>query len=241
MSEKVVILSAFRGDGEGYGGKGHRDRAFTHCYDEWGLTPWSLSIGDSGDDPFNISKSYNKAANTLGWDKAILHPPDERVEMDQLKEAVELAGPGVGLVYAFDHEIRLTEEGTTSFYEGKGVQDVQEVHIAERRPKKGKPMPAYSGPRVITRELWEDIGGFDERIRGWGGEDDIIAHCARILGGPHKRVAGPMISLFHPRHRAAPKAEKAFFANRAANRVLRDEYRRIKDPIALRAHIRAVR
>lgn len=227
---------AFRGDGEGYGGKGWRDRAFTYVYDNLRYSPWELFVADSGDDPFNISKSYNKAAREAGaWDKAILHPPDEWVPWSQLDEAVQRATNG--MVYAFDREVRLTESGTVDFFNGSRMFVAGQV--AERRPKPGKAMPAYSGPRVVTRETWEAVGGFDERIVGWGAEDEIFAHCVRVLGGPHERVEGEMISLYHPRHAAAPEEERAFFNNKKANRALWAEVRKIVDPDELREYIQS--
>src|SRR5690606_22839143 len=136
----------------------------------------------------------------------------------------------------FDREVRLSEAGTTRFFEGKrGIFVAGEV--AERRPKPGKPMPAYSGPRVVTRELWEAVGGLDERTVGWGGEDEIFAHCARVLVGPHERVSGEMISLYHPRHQAAPEAEREFFSHREANKRLWNEIRKITDPDELRSYL----
>lgn len=237
---RAVILTAFRGDGEGYGGKGHRDRAYTHCVDVWTSTPWDFFEADSGHEPFNISKSYNLAAEKAGdWDKAILHPPDERVSIAQMEEAVERAGPGKGLVYAFDHELRLTEGGTNYFY--SGARDFYPTDIARKLPEPGQEMPAWSGPRVITRDLWEDIGGFDERLSGWGAEDVILAHCAKVLGGPHERVKGPMHSMYHPKHKDASDEESQFFAQYKSNKKVWKVYERITDPVELREYIKIVR
>ncbi len=50
---------------------------------------------------------------------------------------------------------------------------------------------------VIPREAWEAIGGFDERFRGWGGEDASTLRALDTLWGKHKSIDGAVYHLWH--------------------------------------------
>jgi hypothetical protein len=230
---KIVVLMAFRGDGEGFGGTGWRDRAYTHVLPHIESAGWPVYVADSGHEPFSVPHSYNQAAAMAGgdWDKAIIHPPDEHVDLDQLDQAVNTES--AGMVYAFDHTIELTASGTRRFF--KGSRTFDPAQIIRRLPEPGKKMPAYSGPRVVTRQLWDRIGGFDTRTVGWGAEDQIFAHYCKILGGPHRRIPGSLYSLFHPRNQPGDD----FYAHKRQNRRLWRQIKAITDPEVLDAYLAA--
>jgi hypothetical protein len=54
---------------------------------------------------------------------------------------------------------------------------------------------------VIRRDSYDAVNGYDERFRGWGGEDTaFLGACDTILG--HRlRLNGSLWSLWHPRPR----------------------------------------
>jgi hypothetical protein len=55
-----------------------------------------------------------------------------------------------------------------------------------------------SGALVVTRMLWEEVGGFDEGFVGWGFED-LAARLAfeAMAGHEMLRVYGALYHLFH--------------------------------------------
>lgn len=56
---------------------------------------------------------------------------------------------------------------------------------------------------LIQREWLLRLGGFDERFRGWGGEDDAMTQKLRRAAVPTEELDGPpALHLWHPR---APK------------------------------------
>jgi len=52
--------------------------------------------------------------------------------------------------------------------------------------------------QVMSREAFEEVGGWDERFRGWGGEDHAAMVAMDALYGPHKVLPGQVVHLWHP-------------------------------------------
>lgn len=220
---RTVVLMAYRGDGEGYGGSGWRDRAFTFVWDY--LSPrFEVFTADSGDEPFNISKSYNLAAEKAGdWDKAIIHPPDVFVPADKLEEAVALVDD-TGLVWPHKKRSRLTARQTEQFYAGR--RDFPEKRYEG-------PVP----PWVLTRKVWDTVGGFYEGLKGHGAEDSIFAHCATVMCGPRRRLPGSLTVLFHPKpytSEEVPEHDREFFAHQEENKKMRAFFWSLKTPEDIR-------
>jgi hypothetical protein len=57
---------------------------------------------------------------------------------------------------------------------------------------------SWSCCMVIPRAVWDDLGGFDERFRGWGFEDMALQSIVVGLYG-HERIDGDVYHLWHPR------------------------------------------
>jgi hypothetical protein len=61
---------------------------------------------------------------------------------------------------------------------------------------------------VIPRAVWDDLGGFDERFRGWGFEDMALQSIVVGLYG-HERIAGDVYHLWHPIARRSGSSGRA--------------------------------
>lgn len=57
---------------------------------------------------------------------------------------------------------------------------------------------ANSGVVAMPRAAFEAVGGFDQRFRGWGGEDDAMRAALETLWGAPTRI-GIAYHLWHPR------------------------------------------
>jgi hypothetical protein len=55
-----------------------------------------------------------------------------------------------------------------------------------------------AGIQILPREAFECVGGWDERFRGWGGEDHSIMMATDTLYWPHKTLSGQALHLWHP-------------------------------------------
>jgi hypothetical protein len=67
---------------------------------------------------------------------------------------------------------------------------------------------SWSCAIAIRRDAWDQLGGFDERFRGWGWEDMAFQSAACSLVG-HERIEGDVFHLWHPRSPGAGKAGQA--------------------------------
>ncbi len=52
--------------------------------------------------------------------------------------------------------------------------------------------------QIWPREAFDEVGGWDERFRGWGGEDHAIMRACDTLYWPHKTLPGQALHLWHP-------------------------------------------
>ena len=51
---------------------------------------------------------------------------------------------------------------------------------------------------MFPRQAYDTIGGFDERFKGWGGEDVCLLHTLDTLYGKHKTTNNEIYHLWHP-------------------------------------------
>ena len=52
--------------------------------------------------------------------------------------------------------------------------------------------------QIMPREAFEEVGGWDPRFRGWGGEDHAAMRATDTLYWPHKTLPGQVLHLWHP-------------------------------------------
>lgn len=172
---------------------------------------WPIFEGLSGSGPFNRSASINSAAQR-SWRIAVILDADTVVDPAQLRAGVDAARQGV-LALPHDRFRSLTRRGTSEVLCGR--------ILPEDAPVRWVREETDSSCLCIGRDLWEDVGGFDERFRGWGFEDTAFYAACRELAGVH-RLQGPVHHLWHPR--SAEKDPRS--ADFIQNRQLADRYKR---------------
>ncbi|MGY4101245.1 nucleotide sugar dehydrogenase [Nocardia sp. R16R-3T] len=155
--------------------------------------------GKSPEGLFNRSAALNDAARQANemadWDVAVIADADVWVPAPQLMQAVSSAAENGTLTAAYDAILGLTHAGTDALLEtghlnfmDHGVDKMRTTeHLSEVQSKM----------LACPRELWDDIGGFDENFVGWGGEDNAFWKAADVVRGT-ERVPGPCFHLWHP-------------------------------------------
>lgn len=158
-----------------------------------------IHTGDSDTEIFSLARAFNQAADRP-WDAAVLSEADAWVPLDQIHQALQLDG----LTYCFDRQIRFTVPETAEF--------LQHGTYPARPFEEARSALGSNGVRVITRDLWDQLGGYDPRYIGWGAEDyDFWWRASH--SGPVNRAEGPMWELSHDR-------DDAYYEARHRNRRL---------------------
>ena len=55
-----------------------------------------------------------------------------------------------------------------------------------------------AGIQIMPREAFEEVGWWDERFRGWGGEDHAAMRAMDTLYWRHKTMPGQFLHIWHP-------------------------------------------
>jgi hypothetical protein len=227
---------------------GWRHNNFDVVYTQLQTLGIEFIVGDSGDEPFSIARTWNRLADKAGdWDYLIRWAADF-VLVDPLA-SLELAldrmdrpgRPGSVFVVLNDTSTTLDPAETMALHNNTMLlsdPDRSRVHLGKFRNQTedtGKLL--FGGPSIITRELWDEVGGFDERFVGYGFEDTAFVHCAEVFFGPRERVAGHLLNMHHPRK----DCQHPYWKARDVNRQRWTEILRIQDPGTLKAYLRMTR
>ena len=175
---------------------------------EWIVARWrhywpdaEIILGtDDGVDPFNKSMAVNDAATRATGDTLAILDADTWMDPP-----------------LFDSALRKVETRIAPWCQPARSALRLRRDVSERllRIPPSQPLPrivsAYaetSGPTVgflwiVPRLGFERMGGMDERIRGWGGEDSMFVIAADKVIGHRRSFSGTLISLWHPRPRDA--------------------------------------
>lgn len=192
---------------------GWRDRLWDYCREQWEDEFPDIPIieGEHLDGPFNRAAAINKAADGP-WDIAVIIDSDVVINAAQVRRAIGVADDTGRMTLAYTNYKPLTEKSTKAVIAHGGGNLV--VDRREENPDH------VSSCVVVPRNLWDEVGGFDERFVGWGPEDSAFATACRVLGGGLERVDGAVYHLWHP-HSAERNSRSPLWA---AGRKLAEGY-----------------
>lgn len=192
---RTVFLVPRRSDG------GHRDRLWAYCRARWERYFPDIEVveGHHDEGSFNRSAAINRAAADAGdWDLGIVIDSDVMLSVSQVRAAIDRAA-GTGRVTWGHRRWRGFAESWTERWvrERKDFgpdldRDEMDLYVERTNPL------SWSCFIVIPRAVFDDMGGFDERFRGWGFEDLAFQSVVAGLFG-FERVEGDVVHLWHPR------------------------------------------
>lgn len=189
-----------------------------------------LGAPDVVGDPARFSRSLalNRAAE-LARDESevfLIMDADTTMRIGDLRDVVALAAEGYWVLP--ERYIRLSRRASRQWMKQaatSGPPTSWERDIEQEYPF------ANSGVVAIPSRAFWLAGGFDERFKGWGGEDDAMRAQLDTLWAPAER-SGIAFHLWHPR----PLAHTTGGPYNAESRVLADRYGAVSgDREALRA------
>jgi len=185
----IAILMPYRSDG------GRRAQLYsfvrTWIRDNY---DYPVYVGDT-DGEFNRGRARNAAAAAAGdWDVGIFHDADTIAHPQAVEEAIDLALITGKMVVAADAYM-YTSEGSTNRILSSGSPAFARPVSLDGGGIIARPC---SGVVVVTRELYDAVGGYIETFDGWGFEDLIFLTSCGIWGNGNTWVSDHiLIHLWH--------------------------------------------
>lgn len=211
-------------------GVADRDRlwAFARTWWENDHPDWPIVEGHHDVGPFNRSAAINRAAEAAGdWDVAVIIDADILCDPHAVRAAVDVAAATDSMVLAGDERVMLSRQGTEKILGGyRGNWRVR--GIQERVYTDG-----CSCCVVVSRKLWDTVGGFDELFSGWGFEDIAFrVACETLSGRPMVKLSAAMFHLWHTTSHENNARTETYRANEARCAAYRAAHH---DPAAVQA------
>ncbi len=211
FDEKVSILVPFKSDGR------HRLRNW-----EWLLQRYEMLLphaeicmGDTDIKPYCKAAAVNSAAKKATRDILIIADSDIAFDTDKLESAVAMLD-SYPWVIPYEDRKELTEAQTINLIK----QHSPSVKLSEMDFTGCVNYSSGVGSiNIVPRSYFEKAGGFDERFRGWGYEDNAFAMSLDTLFGNHFRPKGSVIwHLNHPPAFEHPKKNCELFYSEYGSR-----------------------
>lgn len=192
---KAVILVPYRSDGA------ERERNWKIAKDRWKeLLPIPTFYGNSETEEFERAHARNQAARLAGdWDVALFADADIILRSIQQAEAAIMRCYRTGAyTVAYSTLHYLTEDGTkyVSIEGSLSRADYDETV-----------MHTWECCFAVRRDVWDEVGGFDERFSGYGGQGLSFYYAASTLAG-RERIAG---TAYHLAHKLVDRTQEPHF------------------------------
>jgi len=184
---------------------------------DWLMRYWKAQLPGAevivGDDPmtdapFSKSVAVNDAASRASGDVLVIVDADGFMSADRVMHCVsEIRAArkrGQRLWFVpYRKFYRLTEEASRlllasdprSPHEFREPLQ-QEYVLNDTDPAIGHWYGAMI--QIMPREAFDEVGGWDPRFRGWGGEDHAAMRAMDTLWWPHKTLPSQVLHVWHP-------------------------------------------
>jgi GT2 family glycosyltransferase len=196
---RLVALVPRRADG------GRRDELWRYVEQRWHDEHPEITIFEGHHDhgSFNRSAALNEAAAAAGdWDLAVIMDADSFVGPRQLQRGVMEAVSSGQVVFPheqFSYLSRKMSDRIMAGYRGDWSAGI-EWELAS----------TCSSCVIVRRDLWDEVGGFDEGFIGWGMEDVAFSLACQALRAGCQRLPG---RVWHLHHQPTTGAHHEFTAN----------------------------
>lgn len=155
---------------------------------------YQVTVGHTDGQQWCKADAYNEAASASTADVLVIADADSYPRSASLARAVDHAAAG-GWAVPFRKVRRLTDAATDVLLGcDPAVQEDPAVRVLGQAPHDALP---GGGVVVVHRDIWAQVGGFDPRFRGWGGEDYALGCALRTLADRPLICGGNLWHLWH--------------------------------------------
>jgi len=184
MASTTNIVIPWRNSGDWW-------RAEAYRYVSRHMAPYKPIYADDMSTPFSRSGSKNHGASLVTDSVVMFLDADTVIPHDQIDAAIELARQG-NLVYPFSDYHSVSPQSTKAIFRGD---------IAHPTPLHSHWAIGWAtgGAMAIPKDLFYEIGAYDEGFIDWGMEDAAILVMANRAGIEVKKIEGNCYHLWHPR------------------------------------------
>jgi predicted glycosyltransferase involved in capsule biosynthesis len=124
---------------------------------------------------FNKSKLINLAVQRAASDILLISDADIVVSHEGLHRSIDAVRKELHFVRPFENLVDLDLEQSQAFLREKSLPtEVGKAKQSNRR-QYGEALCLAGGVFVIRKSTYLELGGFDERFLGWGGEDNAFS------------------------------------------------------------------
>lgn len=192
----VSILIPFWGNDE------HRKKLLNFVDDRL-RRKWYGKIGTeiliAGEEYLGRAGSRNLLASEAKNDALVFLDADSYVPIEQILQAVYRAVVS-GWALPYMQYMSLDESATKRVLNHYTMfAEVQSHDCDHVFPTPEWPDEPVGGCVVVMRKAFEEVGGYDERFRGWGEEDRAFVMALETLVSPMSRIRGRLFHLWHER------------------------------------------
>ncbi len=170
---------------------------------------------------FNKSWGFNIGAR-LARTPWLIFADADMILPGGLDETLDVLARGVDVVKPYSRMIDLDAAQTEALDEGVLPQAALSGEQASGRAHIGEHVVLAGGVFAIQAARFGQIGGFDERFLGWGGEDDAMTLKIQRTRPSVVALDAPALHLYHPRDQAALMNHPQYAQNKALLSCYRD-------------------
>lgn len=213
---RAVILVPRRDDG------GWRDELWRFCRARWESyrDPLPIYEGHHLEDegPFNRSQAVNRASDLADrdgrWDLALIIDSDTISDPQAVQRMLRYVAETGNLGVAHDKRYMLNEPATKKILAGDRRRD-----WTRREMWRTIYRDSVSCAVGVRRDMWDAVGGMDERFVGWGFEDTGFMIAVETLTQvAYRKERADCFHLWHPLQPSATKASPTYHANHILKR-----------------------
>lgn len=165
-----------------------------------------LCIGNYDGEPFSRSAAINNAARLATRDIFIITDADIVFDVDQIARAI-LGLTGFTWIIPYTILNYLTLKQTNELQKMEPNVTLKALDFTGCNQRDCTSI-MFGGISVVPRNYFEKIGGFDERFKDWGYEDNAFQESLDAICGHHKRIRTSLWHMYHP-----PVSENKYYTN----------------------------